>query len=64
IDKKHADEKHVLKNEVDAKSKGGPSRCDNQRDVYEASKRHVEILNQSEDADKKGALVNDVDVNR
>ncbi|GAU50614.1 hypothetical protein TSUD_351910, partial [Trifolium subterraneum] len=30
----------------------------------EASKRHEEILNQSEDADEKGALVNDVDVNR
>ncbi|PNX67806.1 hypothetical protein L195_g063689, partial [Trifolium pratense] len=29
----------------------------------EASKIHGEILNQSEDADEKGALVNDVDIN-
>ncbi|CAJ2635007.1 unnamed protein product [Trifolium pratense] len=64
IDEKHADEKNVSKNDVDAKSKGGSSRCDNQRDVDEARKRHVEILNQSEDADDKGALVNNVDVNR
>ncbi|MCI11566.1 TMV resistance protein N-like, partial [Trifolium medium] len=64
IDEKHADDSHVLKNDVDTKSKGDPSRCDNQRDVDEASKRHVEILNQSEDADEKRALLNDVDVNR
>jgi hypothetical protein len=51
-----ADEKDVLKNDVDANS--------NQRDMHEASKRHEEILNQSEDAAEKGALVNDVDVNR
>ncbi|MCI77846.1 hypothetical protein A2U01_0099116, partial [Trifolium medium] len=30
----------------------------------EESKRHEKILNQSENADEKGALVNDVDVNR
>jgi len=59
-----ADEKDILNNDVDAKSKGGPSYgCDNQRDIDEASKRHNEILNQSEDADDKGALVNDVDIN-
>ncbi|KEH19080.1 disease resistance protein (TIR-NBS-LRR class), putative [Medicago truncatula] len=58
------DEKDALKNDVDAKSKGGPSRCDNQRDVDEACKRHKEILNQSEDADYKEALVNGVDVNK
>lgn len=50
---------------VDANSSSsGPSKDDNQSDMYKADNRQERILNQLEDADENGVFENDVDINR